>query len=85
MTKEHQGLPVAGYRPQTDEKVALVNVNKALEEHLLRLMDELQGRDVDFRWLQIARTHIEHGFMAVPEGPGLGVEVDERKIAKYRI
>lgn len=64
MTKEHQGLPVAGYRPQTDEKVALVNVNKALEEHLLRLMDELQGRDVDFRWLQIARTHIEQGFMA---------------------
>jgi L-alanine-DL-glutamate epimerase-like enolase superfamily enzyme len=28
---------------------------------------------------------IERGFMAVPEGPGLGVLVDERKLAKYRV
>jgi L-alanine-DL-glutamate epimerase-like enolase superfamily enzyme len=28
---------------------------------------------------------IERGFMNVPEGPGLGVEVDEKKIAKYRV
>jgi L-alanine-DL-glutamate epimerase-like enolase superfamily enzyme len=28
---------------------------------------------------------IERGFMAVPEGPGLGVEVDEAKVAKYRV
>ncbi|HEY7156392.1 MAG TPA: mandelate racemase/muconate lactonizing enzyme family protein [Gemmataceae bacterium] len=28
---------------------------------------------------------IEGGYMAVPEGPGLGVMVDEKKIAKYRI
>jgi L-alanine-DL-glutamate epimerase-like enolase superfamily enzyme len=29
--------------------------------------------------------HIERGFMTVPEGPGLGVAVDERKLAKYRV
>jgi L-alanine-DL-glutamate epimerase-like enolase superfamily enzyme len=34
----------------------------------------------------IAPLHrIEAGFMAVPEGAGLGVKVDEQKVAKYRI
>jgi L-alanine-DL-glutamate epimerase-like enolase superfamily enzyme len=28
---------------------------------------------------------IERGFMEVPEGPGLGVTVDEKKLAKYRV
>src|SRR5438552_12989505 len=28
---------------------------------------------------------IERGSMAVPEGPGLGVVIDEKKVAKYRI
>ncbi|HTU19716.1 MAG TPA: mandelate racemase/muconate lactonizing enzyme family protein [Gemmataceae bacterium] len=29
--------------------------------------------------------HIEDGHMRVPEGPGLGVSVDESKLAKYRL
>ena len=29
--------------------------------------------------------HIQGGCMQVPEGPGLGVTVDEKKIAKYRV
>jgi L-alanine-DL-glutamate epimerase-like enolase superfamily enzyme len=34
----------------------------------------------------IAEPHrIERGFMAVPEGPGLGVTVDETKLARYRV
>ena len=28
---------------------------------------------------------IERGYMEVPDGPGLGVNVDEHKLAKYRI
>jgi L-alanine-DL-glutamate epimerase-like enolase superfamily enzyme len=28
---------------------------------------------------------IERGFMEVPEGPGLGVNVDEKKLARYRV
>jgi L-alanine-DL-glutamate epimerase-like enolase superfamily enzyme len=28
---------------------------------------------------------IQAGFMPVPEGPGLGVTVDERKVTKYRV
>lgn len=60
------GLPVAGYQPQTDNAVALVNRNKQLEERLLRILDELALLEtVDKRWLAIGRTGIEQGFMAV--------------------
>lgn len=63
---EHTGLPVAGYRPQGDDKVALVNRNKQVEERVLRILDELRQVDhVDQRWLQAGRTEIEKGFMAV--------------------
>lgn len=66
MPEQHQGLPVAGYRPQDDERVALVNRNKAAEERVLRILDELRTEPhVDQRWLQIGRTAIEQGFMAV--------------------
>jgi hypothetical protein len=62
---KHAGLSVAGYRPQTSEAVGLVNANKVGEEHLLRQLDVLKTKDVDQRWLSIARTHIEEGFMAL--------------------
>lgn len=61
----HNGLPVQGCRPQNDEAVALVNEAKSLEEQVLRQFDKLAQRpDVDKRWLSIARTNIEQGFMA---------------------
>lgn len=72
---EHKGLPVAGYRPQSDDKVALVNRNKEIEERVLRILDELRDlaaketpehpSSIDGRWLSIGRTQIEQGFMAV--------------------
>jgi hypothetical protein len=58
-------MPVHGYTPQPDENVALVNENKVLEERVLRQLDRLWTHpEVDRRWLAIARTHIEQGFMA---------------------
>jgi hypothetical protein len=60
----HDGLPVAGYRPQSTEAVSLVNANKELEERILRVLDGLSGK-VDPRWLAVGRTHIEQGFMAI--------------------
>jgi hypothetical protein len=62
----HNGLPVAGYRPQSKEAVGLVNYNKEIEERCLRIFDYLKnaGTSIDQRWLAIARTHLEQAFMA---------------------
>jgi hypothetical protein len=69
-------LPVAGYKPQTPATVAFVNALKEQEERTLRLLDQLDtvGADVvvqveampapDLRWVAIARTSIQQGFMA---------------------
>lgn len=63
-TKE--GLPVHGYQPQSDAKVALVNAMKKAEEGILRALDRLaEDQDVDKRWLAIGRTSIEQAFMAI--------------------
>jgi hypothetical protein len=60
------GLPVSGYKPQSDQAVELVNANKRAEEMVLRILDDLATREeVDKRWLAIGRTQIEQGFMAV--------------------
>lgn len=68
----HTGLPVAGYKPQTDDKIELVNDNKQLEERVLRQIDDMvrlneeaEGGLVDLRWLSIGRTQLEQAFMAI--------------------
>ena len=63
---QHKGLPVPGYQPQSDEAIAFVTAMKRTEEKLLRALDDLAERsDIDKRWLAIARTGFEQGFMAV--------------------
>ncbi len=62
----HDGLPVAGYRPQTMTAVEQVNGHKIIEERILRIIDTLQATGVgDPRWLAVARTDLEKGFMAL--------------------
>lgn len=61
----HQPLPVSGYTEQSDSRVEMVNKNKALEERVLRRLDDLRTLNVDQRWLAIGRTHIEEAFMAI--------------------
>jgi hypothetical protein len=59
-------LPVSGYSPQSQGAVDQVNLNKAMEEEVLKRLDAMdQWADIDSRWLAIGRTHIEQGFMAV--------------------
>jgi hypothetical protein len=65
MTQKHDGLPVSVYRPQSAENVALVNEMKQLEERVLRKLDEMQGMDVDQRWLATGRTQLEKAFMSI--------------------
>lgn len=70
---EHKGLPVAGYKTQSQDKVDLVNANKAEEERILRRIDRLTAEAkvyvpedaADPRWLAIARTHFEQAYMAL--------------------
>jgi hypothetical protein len=65
----NDSLPVAGYRPQSDERIAAVNEHKQAEERLLRTIDSLLLRGlVDVRWASVARTHFEQGFMALNRG-----------------
>jgi hypothetical protein len=62
------GLPVSGYRPQSREAIDSVNALKDMEEHVLRLLDEVEeeeGLAADKRWMAIGRTAIQQGFMAV--------------------
>ena len=64
----YKGLPVAGYRPQTEDAVNAVNRFKIAEEEILRAIDELKANPEiaeDGRWLAIGVTHLEQGFMAV--------------------
>lgn len=68
---DHAGLPVAGYAPQSDEKVQLANGFKQDEERLLRKVEALNARTdsdhggYDHRFLAIAKTHFQEGFMAL--------------------
>jgi hypothetical protein len=66
---QHDGLPVAGYKPQNTAAVDAVNVNKALEEQCLRQIEALNANgnplNADPRWLAIGRTQIEQAFMAI--------------------
>ena len=61
--------PVSGYTDQPDTNVDIVNMNKQIEELVLQMIDGLGGdvgsMNVDKRWLAIARTNIEQGFMAL--------------------
>lgn len=63
---DYQSLPVHGYKAQSHDAVGQVNINKQMEEEVLRRLDGLkQVADIDQRWLAIGRTHIEEGFMAI--------------------
>ena len=82
MSGSQQGLPVPGYRPQSNDAVAAVSRLKIAEERILRELDALAkdtALKVDPRWFAIGRTAIEQGFMAVNRSvfkPGR-VEIDE--------
>ena len=70
---EIEGLPVSGYKHQSQLAVDTVNGNKLLEEQVLRRVDAIGLAGLtdglrppaDERWLAIARTHFEQGFMAL--------------------
>jgi len=59
-----EGLPVRGYTNQSDDKVALVNVNKELEERVLRQLDAMRANSgCDQRMVSLAITGVQEAFM----------------------
>lgn len=57
---------IKGYVPQSAAKIDVVNIHKEAEERLLRQLDLLSTvEENDSRWLAIARSHFELGFMAL--------------------
>lgn len=56
---------VIGYRRHTQAEVDLVNENKQLENLVGDQVTKVRGADVDQRWVAIARTHFQEGFMAL--------------------
>lgn len=71
-THSHQGLPVAGYKKEQPAwAVDLVNINKALEEAVLRQVDHLKEKftaEVDQRQVALARTKLEEAFYHLNRG-----------------
>jgi len=61
-----EGLPVSGFVAQSHTNIATVNVNKYLEEAVLKQLDILALQDhIDKRWLAAGRTHLEIAFMCI--------------------
>lgn len=66
--------PIAGYRVLNDEEVALINAIKALgvevqsfigTMEVLNHVEAGQEQPLDPRWIGIARTQLQQGFMAL--------------------
>lgn len=63
---DHKPMPIKGYTAQSESALAKVNLMKAKEEELLRLLGQMKDDlDIDQRWLAIGRTGIEQAFMAI--------------------
>lgn len=81
---EHTGLPVHGYQTQPQTRIDIVNENKVQEEELLRKLDGMLvvPHEFDARWIAIARTHFEQGFMALNRAVFRPARVDLEQMAK---
>lgn len=63
---DNQHRQISGYRDLTPEEIALMNEGKQLAAEVGAFIDKLQGTDgIDGRWLAIARTDLQKGFMCL--------------------
>lgn len=62
---ENQHRQITGYRDLGQSEIDKMNAVKAQAAEVGALMDQLAADpDLDQRWLSIARTHLQQGFMA---------------------
>lgn len=63
---ENQHREIKGYRDLTPEEIALMNDAKGKSEDIGKLVEVLRATPgVDQRWLSIAQTDLQKGFMAL--------------------
>lgn len=61
-----QAGQITGYRNLSPEEIALMNTIKAVGNQVGDLVSDIDKMDtVDRRWVAIARTHLQEGFMAL--------------------
>lgn len=64
--KTYTPPPISGYRTLTQTEVDAMNSIKEMGNSIGTLIDMLGGLDdVDARWLAIAKTDLQKGFMAL--------------------
>lgn len=58
---------IAGYQKHTQQEVDVVNSTKAMENDLGDWIAQMRADlpNLDQRWVAIARTHFQEGFMAL--------------------
>jgi len=62
---ENQHRKITGYRELGSEEIALMNEVKEMSAQVGQLLERLQANpDVDKRWLNIAKTDLQKGFMS---------------------
>lgn len=62
---DNQHRKIKGYRDLSQEGIDLMNEIKEKAEEVGALIRRLEGLCVDGRWLSIARTDLQKGFMAL--------------------
>jgi hypothetical protein len=63
---ENQHQHIKGYRDLTAEEIALMNDAKGKAEDVGKLIEVLRDtKGIDGRWLAIAQTDLQKGFMAL--------------------
>lgn len=69
---ENQHKHIKGYRDLTAEEIDAINRAKELAEQVGKFVSEMRGLNsdtanhaVDMRWLSIAQTDLQKGFMAL--------------------
>lgn len=63
---ENQHRQIKGYRDLTAEEISIMNDAKGKAEDIGKLIEVLRGTNgIDQRWLSIAQTDLQKGFMAL--------------------
>ena len=62
---ENQHRKIKGYRELNEDEIALMNRIKELGPKLQLLVADLEGFEMDRRWIAIGKTHLQQGLMAL--------------------